>query len=65
VGTNRDRTERVRAVRSKDKDADTRLLTGWREEVCGDLLLKVLEGRVRFRVAPDNAATPLVFEEHS
>lgn len=65
VGTNRDLTELVRAVRSKDKDADTRLLTGWREEVCGDLLLKVLEGRVRFRVAPDNAATPLVFEEHS
>lgn len=63
VGTNRDLTELVRAVRSGDEDADTRLLTGWRGEVCGELLRKVLEGRVSFRVSGADAATPLVFEE--
>jgi ribonuclease D len=65
VGNNRDLTELVRAVRAKDEEADTKLLTGWRAEVCGDLLLKVLEGRIRFRVSADNASTPLVFEDCS
>ncbi len=65
VGNNRDLTELVRAVRAKDEEADTNLLTGWRAEVCGDLLLKVLEGRIRFRVSADNASTPLVFEDCS
>jgi ribonuclease D len=65
VGTNRDLTELVRAIRSGDHDADTRLLHGWRAEVCGDLLLKVLEGRIRFRVSPETSGTPLIFEETS
>ena len=64
VGTNRDLTELVRALRSGDEDADTKLLNGWRGEVCGELLRNVLEGRVSFRVSPGNAATPLVFEDY-
>lgn len=63
VGTNRDLMELVRAVRNKDDDARSLLLSGWREEICGDLLRKVLEGRVRFRVSPPNSATPLIFED--
>lgn len=63
VGTNRDLTELVRAVRAGDEDADTRLLTGWRNDVCGDLLRKVLDGRMSFRVSAADAATPLIFEE--
>ncbi len=64
VGTNRDLTELVRAIRGREEDADTKLLSGWRGEVCGELLRKVLEGRISFRVSPDNASTPLVFEEY-
>ena len=63
VGTNRDLTELVRAVRSGESDADPKLLSGWRGEVCGDLLKKVLDGKVSFRVSPQNAATPLIFED--
>ena len=65
VGTNRDLIDVVRAIRLRDPDADPKLLAGWRAEVCGELLRNVLEGRVRFRVAAENSAAPLVFEEHS
>jgi ribonuclease D len=64
VGTTRDLTEVVRAIRGGERGATPRLLQGWRGDICGDLLRKVLDGRVRFRVAPGNAATPLIFEEH-
>ena len=63
VGTNRDLTELVRAIRAGDEDADTKLLNGWRGEVCGELLKKVLDGRVSFRVSPANSPTPLIFED--
>ena len=62
VGTNRDLTELVRSVRSGEKTGPPRLLDGWRGEVVGDLLRNVLDGRVRFRVAPPNSSTPLIFE---
>ena len=62
VGTNRDLTELVRAVRSGEKTGTPRLLDGWRGEVFGELLRNVLDGRVRFRVAPPNSSTPLIFE---
>jgi len=63
VGTSRDLTELVRAVRGGETDDVPLLLSGWRGEVCGDILRKVLDGRMCFRVAPENSATPLVFEE--
>lgn len=65
VGTSRDLTELVRAVRNGDPEADTRMLSGWRGEVCGELLKKVLDGQVSFRVSPANSSTPLVFDDHS
>ena len=64
VGTNRDLTELVRAIRGGERGVTPRLLQGWRGEICGDLLRKVLDGRVRFRVSPGNSVTPLIFEEH-
>ena len=64
VGTNRDLTELVRALRGGERGMAPRLLQGWRGEICGDLLRKVLDGRVRFRVSPGNSVTPLIFEEH-
>jgi ribonuclease D len=63
VGTNRDLLEVVRSVRNKDSDATPMLLSGWREQICGDLMRKVLQGRVTFRVSPANSATPLIFED--
>jgi ribonuclease D len=63
VGTNRDLTELVRFVRNGDSTETPSLLNGWRGEICGDLLKKVLEGRVRFRVSPRNSAAPLIFED--
>ena len=39
-----------------------RLLTGWRAEVCGDLLEDALAGRVRIRVGDPASAHPLVVE---
>ncbi len=63
VGTNKDLTELVKFVRNGDSAETPALLSGWRGEVCGDLLKKVLEGRVRFRVAPANSSTPLIFED--
>jgi ribonuclease D len=63
VGTNKDLTELVKFVRTSDSSEAPRLLTGWRGEICGELLKKVLEGRVRFRVSPANSSTPLIFED--
>ncbi|MEZ6063422.1 MAG: HRDC domain-containing protein [Planctomycetaceae bacterium] len=40
-----------------------RILDGWRAEVCGQLLIDVLDGKVGFRVAPPGSSTPLVFED--
>jgi len=63
VGTNKDLTEIVKHVRGGESSELPRLLDGWRGEICGELLKKVLEGRVRFRVSPPNSATPLIFED--
>ncbi|MFN9823052.1 MAG: ribonuclease D [Planctomyces sp.] len=64
AGTNRDLTELVRYVRGGERGEVPLLLQGWRGEMFGELLRKVLDGRVHFRVAPEGAATPLIFEDH-
>jgi ribonuclease D len=38
------------------------LATGWRAEVCGDLLTDLLDGKVRLRVGDPASDHPLVFE---
>ena len=63
VGTNKDLTELVKYVRTGESSELPLLLSDWRGEICGDLLKKVLEGRVRFRVAPYGSSTPLIFED--
>ena len=63
VGTNRDLMQLVKSLRHGDTSETPRLLDGWRGEICGELLRKVLEGRVRFRVSPPNSPTPLIFED--
>jgi len=63
AGTNRDLTELVRYVRCGERSEVPLLLQGWRGELFGELLRKVLDGRVYFRVAPEGAATPLIFED--
>lgn len=40
-----------------------RLLTGWRTEVCGDLLTRVLDGQIAIRVGDPHADIPLIFEQ--
>ena len=63
VGTNKDLNELVKHVRNGETSETPLMLSGWRGEICGDLLKKVLEGRVRFRVSPPNSPTPLIFED--
>ena len=63
VANNKDLTELVRHHRLEPaKNGQPKLLKGWRAEVCGQLLLDVMEGKVSFRVAPFGSATPLIFE---
>lgn len=62
VANNKDLTELVRYHRfANRKNGVPRILDGWRSDVCGQLLLDVMDGRVGFRVAPADAATPLEF----
>jgi ribonuclease D len=63
VGTNRDLLDLIRAVRTGSLNPPPLLLAGWRGALCGDFLKRVLQGRVRFRVAPANSTAPLVFED--
>lgn len=63
VGTNRDLNALVRHLRGRESGDPPLLLTGWRNEVCGDLLRKVLAGRISFRVSPPGSPTPLLFDD--
>lgn len=62
VANNKDLTELVRYHRFGQKKKGTpRLMEGWRADVCGQLLLDVMDGKVGFRVAAADASTPLEF----
>ena len=62
VGTSDELKTLVRWHVHGEQGGDTpRLCTGWRAEVCGDLLTDVLDGKISLRVTPDGD-TPLVFE---
>lgn len=63
VANNRDLAELVRYHRLGEKNGTVpRILTGWRKEVCGKLMIDVMDGRTGFRVSPPGSDTPLVFE---
>jgi ribonuclease D len=63
VGTTADLRHLVRWQVYGDRSGDTpRLMQGWREEVCGDLLADVLKGKVALRVGDARSEHPLVFE---
>lgn len=64
VGTSADLRELVRYhVFGERDDGPPRLASGWRREVCGDLLTNLLDGRVSLRVGDPQSDHPLVFEE--
>ncbi|MFP6764068.1 MAG: HRDC domain-containing protein [Planctomycetaceae bacterium] len=62
VGTSSDLREFVRWYNAGRTGSRPPLATGWRGEICGDLLHDVLEGRVTVRVADPGSEHPLVFE---
>lgn len=64
VGTNPDLRHLVRWHTYGEKRGEPpRLTLGWRAEVCGELLTKMLDGRIALRVADPSSDHPLVFEE--
>jgi ribonuclease D len=64
VGTSADLRALVRWHLSKGKKPKPRLATGWRAEICGDLLTDVLEGRISLRIADPSSDHPLVFDRN-
>src|SRR5690606_15259937 len=63
VGTSADLRQLVRwHLYSKRTGTPPRLATGWRADVCGDLLTDVLDGKVTLRVADPDSDHPLAFE---
>ena len=63
VGTSADLKELIRwYVKGCPDDSRPALETGWRAEVCGDLLRQVLEGKISLRVSDARSKHPLVFE---
>ena len=64
VGTSADLQDLVRwDVADNKSGPPPRLMQGWREEVCGDLLSDVLEGKVALRIVDPHADAPLRFEQ--
>lgn len=62
IANNKELAELVRYHRFGDRDSGTpRILEGWRAEVCGQLLVDVMDGKVGFRVANAKNGTPLEF----
>lgn len=63
VANNKDLAEVVRFHRFKQNGNGTpRILDGWRQKVCGQLMLDVMDGKVGFRVAAPGSDTPLEFQ---
>lgn len=62
VGTSSDLRQLVRWHLAGRKETPPRLTTGWRAEICGDLLTDVLEGRIAMRIADPRSDHPLSFE---
>ena len=63
VGTSSDLRALVRRHVFHESDApEPRLMTGWRAEVCGNLLTDLLDGKISLRVADPQSDSPLAFD---
>jgi ribonuclease D len=63
VGTTADLRHLARWHVYRDQTGETpRLLQGWRDEVCGELLKDVLDGKITLRIGDPRSDHPLVFE---
>lgn len=66
VGTSSDLKELVRwHVFDQQQGARPKLLSKWRESVCGQVLLDVLDGKVTLRVADPRSENPLRFDDQN
>jgi ribonuclease D len=65
VGTTADLNDLIRwHVYDRHQGERPRLMQGWREIVCGDLLADLMDGKVTLRVTNPKSDHPLVFEDH-
>lgn len=63
IATSSDLRELVRwSLNGRDPNQKPALLKGWRAQVCGELLMDVLDGKISLRVADPESDHPLVFE---
>jgi ribonuclease D len=63
VGSASDLRDLIRwQAQSRPDDLRPRLMTGWRDEVCGETLLDVLAGRRALRVVDPSADVPVAVE---
>ncbi len=63
VGTSAELKRLVRWHVYEERDGDPpRLCTGWRAEVCGNLLTDVLDGKISLRVSRGGRGVPLIFD---
>ncbi len=64
VGTTNDLRMLIREHLGDNNDQEpSRLGSGWRAEVCGDLLGRMIDGKISLRVGDARSSHPLVFEE--
>ncbi|MEZ6064411.1 MAG: HRDC domain-containing protein [Planctomycetaceae bacterium] len=65
VGTTADLNDLIRwHVFERHQGERPKLMQGWREVVCGDLLADLMDGKVTLRVTNPRSDHPLVFESH-
>jgi len=62
VATTADLKEFIRWYNAGQTGRRPQIAVGWRAEVCGNLLIDLLEGRLSVRVANPTSSHPLVFE---
>ncbi len=65
VGTAADLQDLIRwHIHQRRQGPPPRLMQGWREEVCGDLLADLMDGKVTLRVTDPTSDHPLAFEAY-